>query len=215
MLHTLPRWAVVAFAARCARRVEPLFRRCWPDAPRDLLSHVAQAVAYAERCAAKAESEPELAKVFALWADEASERAAFGPKAVAESGAYSAAHAAANAVGSVAYPEEAAVGAYYAAVDATGALRAVLGEGDDAIRADLESLERAAREGGWTDETPVPPAFFSPLPQPPVEALPEDEAARLEAYHAWERAGRPSLSRDEQDRMYFEALNRVRKMRGS
>jgi len=34
-LGNLPRWARVAFAARCAARVQPLFLEYWPDAPRE------------------------------------------------------------------------------------------------------------------------------------------------------------------------------------
>src|SRR5437868_5117560 len=40
----LPRWAQIAFAARCARRVLPLFVRNWPDAPREYLTRLARAV---------------------------------------------------------------------------------------------------------------------------------------------------------------------------
>jgi hypothetical protein len=34
----LPRWAKVAFAARCARRVLPIFHQKWPDAPIELFT---------------------------------------------------------------------------------------------------------------------------------------------------------------------------------
>ena len=34
----LPRWAKVAFAARCARRVLPVFHQKWPDAPLELFT---------------------------------------------------------------------------------------------------------------------------------------------------------------------------------
>ena len=34
-LDKLPRWAIVAFAARCARRVQPLFTALWPVAPQE------------------------------------------------------------------------------------------------------------------------------------------------------------------------------------
>ena len=44
----LPRWAVVAFAARCARRVQPLFKAGWPDAPGDSIRAVEHAVDTAE-----------------------------------------------------------------------------------------------------------------------------------------------------------------------
>jgi hypothetical protein len=145
--------------------------------------------------------------MLALHADNASDRAEFSAE-VSASAAYPAAHAAANAVGAVAYIAEAATGAYYAASDAADAL-AKVGQLHDAILADLELLTRSAREHGWNDSTPVPPESFPPLP--PV--LSEDEEARLEAYYAWERAGRPSLSPEQQRERYFEALERVRRTR--
>jgi 3',5'-cyclic AMP phosphodiesterase CpdA len=39
----------------------------------------------------------------------------------------------------------------------------------------------------------------------------EERRAREEAFFEWERAGRPTLSRKEQDKMYLEALRRVRR----
>jgi hypothetical protein len=154
-LRSLPRWAVVAFAARCARRVEPLFRRAWPSAPEHHVAAVAQAVAYSERCAAEASSSVEIAKMLALHADLASHHA--------QGATYSAAHAAANAAGTVAYPEDAATGAYYAAIDASDALRELAAESDTPILDDLARLETAARDGAWTDATAVPPELFLPL----------------------------------------------------
>ena len=41
-----------------------------------------------------------------------------------------------------------------------------------------------------------------------------EQQARLEAYFAWERAGRPILSQAEQERMYLEALDAVRRRAG-
>jgi hypothetical protein len=50
----LPRWARVAFAARCARRVLPLCRHFWRNASSEQITVVTQAVELAERSAAKA-----------------------------------------------------------------------------------------------------------------------------------------------------------------
>jgi len=50
----LPRWAQVAFAARCARRVLPLFSRNWPNAPKDYVTKLCYAVEVGERSAARA-----------------------------------------------------------------------------------------------------------------------------------------------------------------
>lgn len=51
-LKTLPCWARVAFAARCARRVQPLFRAAWPQAAKEHIETVDTAVTAAERSAA-------------------------------------------------------------------------------------------------------------------------------------------------------------------
>jgi hypothetical protein len=49
----LPHWARVAFAARCARRVQPLFAAAWPDAAPARVAAVERAIALAERSAAE------------------------------------------------------------------------------------------------------------------------------------------------------------------
>jgi hypothetical protein len=51
-LRLLPRWAVVAFAARCARRVQPGFNFFWTDAPEEYVKGVESAIAQAEQAAA-------------------------------------------------------------------------------------------------------------------------------------------------------------------
>ena len=48
----LPRWAQVAFAARCARRVQPLFKAAWPDAPAESCQALEDAITQAEHAAA-------------------------------------------------------------------------------------------------------------------------------------------------------------------
>jgi hypothetical protein len=206
-LKALPRWAVVAFAARCARRVAPLFQRAWPEAPASDVAAVLRAVRLAEECAARAGARRAAARESALAADLASHHASFASAAVSRSGAYEAAHTAANAAGTAAYPDDARTGAWYAAVDAAAAVLTILGQSDAAIRADLDALVAAAQRDRWTDATPVPPDSFAPLPPDPVA---EDEAARREAYYEWERRGRPALSPQEQEQMYYEALARVR-----
>lgn len=45
-LSSLPRWAMVAFAARCARRVQPLYAAVYPEAPRRHVHSVRAAVAF-------------------------------------------------------------------------------------------------------------------------------------------------------------------------
>jgi len=49
----LPHWTRVAFAARCARRVQPLFAEAWPEAPQTRVAAVERAIALAERSATR------------------------------------------------------------------------------------------------------------------------------------------------------------------
>jgi hypothetical protein len=49
----LPHWTRVAFAARCARRVQPLFAEAWPEATPGRAGAVERAIALAERSAAE------------------------------------------------------------------------------------------------------------------------------------------------------------------
>jgi hypothetical protein len=59
-LRRLPHWSRVAFAARCARRVRPLFEEAWPDAAAIRKEAVDRAIVLAEHCAAKGQSVGEL-----------------------------------------------------------------------------------------------------------------------------------------------------------
>jgi len=52
----LPHWSRVAFAARCARRVQPLFAEAWPGAAPARVAAVERAIALAERSAAERRS---------------------------------------------------------------------------------------------------------------------------------------------------------------
>jgi hypothetical protein len=49
----LPHWKRVAFAARCARRVRPLFDEAWPEATAKRVAAIDLAITLAERSAAK------------------------------------------------------------------------------------------------------------------------------------------------------------------
>ena len=76
ILGALPRLAhLPTYAARCARRVEPLFHKAWPEAPHHLLTAVAEAVEYAEQAAANVHSQKDLAQYHANVADAAAARA--------------------------------------------------------------------------------------------------------------------------------------------
>jgi hypothetical protein len=49
----LRHWSRVAFAARCARRVQPLFREAWPDAIERRKAAIEEAITLAEQSAAE------------------------------------------------------------------------------------------------------------------------------------------------------------------
>src|SRR5260370_9736553 len=155
-LSSLPRWAIVAFAARCAERVEPLFKRAWPQAPNSHVLAVRRAVQYAKEAAARAFADIDEAKQIALAADMASHEADWGDEAVAESNAYFSAHSAANAVGAIAYIDEASGLAYYAAYDASLALSSISKETDSVIYKDFELLKKLTQDQNWTSDTRIP-----------------------------------------------------------
>ena len=50
----LPHWAQVAFGARCARRVMPLFFSDWPDAPSEIIESLSEQLALTESAASTA-----------------------------------------------------------------------------------------------------------------------------------------------------------------
>lgn len=76
-IELLPRLAQVAFAARCARRVEPLFKAFWTDASLHHVDAVADAIDAAEMVAesGKPKVEPRAAAVVAERAATLAERA--------------------------------------------------------------------------------------------------------------------------------------------
>ncbi|MEO1009164.1 MAG: hypothetical protein AAFX79_11400, partial [Planctomycetota bacterium] len=94
-LLKLPRLARVAFAARCARRVQPLYRVLWPGAPEKHVQALDHAATLAERFANGAPaSVDELAAAHAAaHAADAAARAAARAAAAAHAAA-AAAHAA-------------------------------------------------------------------------------------------------------------------------
>ena len=99
-LMRMPKWATVVFAARCARRVQPVFTRVWKDAPRQHVEAIDKAISLSEAVAQRGASWD----LFEAVDDAASAgRAAYstsvaGPAAVHAAGAaYTAVYAAAYA----------------------------------------------------------------------------------------------------------------------
>lgn len=170
-LEKLPCLARVAFAVRCARRVQGLLLRFAPDVSEDLLGAVDQAITLAER--SSADGRP--CKGLAAAVDEAERRArgAVGVAQVWSSGNGSAgillsapvrrAVAYAAAAAACAALENSARGAAKALSYAEEAARAA--NATDLIAAmasDFEKLREAAGREGWADDEPVSPEFFGP-----------------------------------------------------
>ncbi len=173
-IRRLPRWAQVAFAARCARRVLPVFLRDWPAAPAHHASAVVRAVDAAELSAAAATAAGDAA-TRALDADAASSSAT-------RSCCTAAAYAAAAAARAAAAATAASYTAARAAAAARGAVLAQPGS-REAILNDFRTLLARAAAENWTDDAPVPPTVFGPMwPDGPPpgwtdEAQPKHQAA--------------------------------------
>jgi hypothetical protein len=162
-IRKLPRWAQVAFAARCARRVLPWAKLLWRDVDEQhFLLAIDKAVRVAEQAAADATGtdydaiySEELqwassaASTFATTSEaEWSHAYAFGLSVNAALFAYSATHNTDSAAKS-------ADAALAAARDFGGAVGLIV--------RDFESVRSLALDHDWTDECPVPPSVFGPL----------------------------------------------------
>lgn len=175
----LPRWARVAFAARCARRALPLFVKHWPDAPKKHVNAVTRAVEVAEQSAAS-DAPPD-----ADTAPDAALDAANDAVNDNDDDGALAARDAAAAAADAAYGECAAAGAAYDADTAPAhdadAIRAARDAARNAAHAgvavpsivrDFQLVLEQATQERWTDDTPVPPSVFGPLdesePKPAV-----------------------------------------------
>ena len=149
-LEVLPRLARIAYAARAARRVQPLYVKFWPEAPAQHVEAVDRAIAVAE---STAEGNNNHACVGGV-AGHAAYAADAGARAVGRA-AYAPANAAAYAAADV------PAGAAAAAVEAAAyAARDTIAS---CIRHDFDLLSTFSKLGKWTDKTPVSVAILGPL----------------------------------------------------
>lgn len=160
-IAALPRWAQVAFAARCARRVLPLYISTWPqgqepyEVERATLAEVEES---ARRGQNTLRSRVAYGTVFA------------GMPPVAAN--------VASALGDVALsvltsglPAHHALSAIHQAHSAAAEVADIQPQ----IRRDFDHLARLAEWQRWTDDTPVPPDVFGPLwPEGPPPGWPAD-----------------------------------------
>ncbi len=178
----LPRWARVAFAARCARRALPLFAQSWPDAPSVHLKAVEQAVLAAEHAAYARGGAAYVGHAAAVAASAARDVAAHAAAHVAHAAAYAdeAVHGGDDADDAAAYAAYAARAAR-AARAASSAARA--GVSVTVIAGDFQIVLDAAIHGRWNDNTPVPPSAFEPgnepEPTPPAVESPAESPQKF------------------------------------
>jgi hypothetical protein len=157
----LPRWARVAFAVRCARRVQPLLRQHLPTAGVRQVEAVERAIRLAEEVARQAPAmAPDKVVIRLRAALIATSKMA---KSLKERSPQAAAIAAAAGKAAEAAewaccqaPVKDASSAAAAASAAVAADPAALG----AVYQGWEELRTAAQAEGWTHESPIPDRFF-------------------------------------------------------
>ncbi|MEM8495504.1 MAG: hypothetical protein AAF663_08980 [Planctomycetota bacterium] len=148
-----PRSACVAFAARCARRVQPMFLADWPDAPAGHTEALETAITLGEQLAAKA--------VSVGAADRAAARAAARAAIAARANAtdYKAAAHAAHAAVAAADAARSASAYAYAAARAARVAKAARAD----VTTEYTKLKQAIDRGDIDHDTPVSPSFFGPM----------------------------------------------------
>lgn len=161
-IANVPRWARVAFAARCARRVQPLFVAAWPDAPEKHIQAIDLAITIAEQSAADAAAADDDAAAAA--AADAAEEATATDTAFAAAADEAARAAAAAALAAADEADDAAESAAAAADAAVGAaVRLLKVSLYPLIRRDFDTLLTAALSNEWDENTPVPEEVFGPM----------------------------------------------------
>lgn len=171
-IRRLPHRARVAFAARCARLAEPLFAEYWKR--EDELNTVGNAIQLAESFAGGSRiSEPrsvadEVSKAyssaFSYTEAQIDHRMHFRTYEQSELGAiYSSYSSACNAAKFAVQAAESVARSTQCASEAYSELETVKHRSQlvPAAQRDLQLLVSEAHRLGWTDETPVPPTFFS------------------------------------------------------
>jgi hypothetical protein len=202
----LPRWAKVAFAARCARRVLPLYQKSWPEAPEKYVDVLWSTVESAELSAsiATASAKEEETAVVA----KATGSAAASPPAFFVATAAHLAALAASATDNEAKDTALAAGMASMANAAT-AIKAIRWA-VPITRYDFQQVLNESQKGNWTDDTPVPPWVFGPMwPNGVPEDWPEaDPQERLQVTVGVPEDAKPEQTADYLNRLH-ELLNKL------
>lgn len=184
-LDEIPRYARAAFALRCVRRLLPLYRVCWPDAPPEYTQAIEQAITLGEAAVATANAEG------AAYAEIAMEAAKgtlqhWQAKKVDDyaHGGFDGSKAAANIALAASYAEGAAYAksergttnlvvrsvkhavmtlCVYSVLQNPSHPSEIADGPIEAMFSDLDRLRVAADDQGWTAATPLHINFFGPL----------------------------------------------------
>ncbi|MDR3637588.1 MAG: hypothetical protein P4L84_27530 [Isosphaeraceae bacterium] len=149
-IGSLPRWARVALAARCGRRLQQILAAA-PGVTREHLRVIDRAVGAAEVSAAYGIVCHD-ARDAALAADRLHERFQY-----CETMALPIVSAVACCVSKAAqYPDGVSTAAAYEAAVAAAKFGGMAGQ----VRGDVQELRRLALDEEWTDDTPVSPEVF-------------------------------------------------------
>lgn len=173
-LLALPRWAMVAFAVRCAMRARPLLTMFWPDAEVgdiDNAINVARSAVHTDdydlkdRAYHARDAVTRYGERFACFCSDPDPRSAeFGYAVVASMWVVLAANCAVWASVGMSRrdeaAEEAAAAAWAGAADAMVGGREVMHR---AARTDYQRLVQLIHSEGWTDKTSVDTALLGPL----------------------------------------------------
>jgi hypothetical protein len=167
----LPRWALVAFAARCARRLRAVCEELAPDCPQDVLAGYDEYTLAIEQAAASARPAPEWppSRSATVWCQHPETLTTISFVLTAAAGVH---HFASRPLRDALSVEdgtenEAKLRSLFSHMISN--LKAAAKSSQRAhslvrgMNRDLQRLKRAAAEEGWTDETPVPPEFFGAL----------------------------------------------------
>jgi hypothetical protein len=188
-MKQLPHWARIAFAARRARKVLPLFDEYWPGVLESTRRDLEEIVQYAEQAAAKAKAGTETSEfadkgcdiaggaILGYWAPQIPwdpEDGPMPPNQHAANIACNVAKTAEFAVRASGHPSPCPPSV------ADGGYGYFLGVVNAANRRDLldefveefNSLVRVAKKGKWNHATPVPPEVFDLLERVEPEVKP-------------------------------------------
>ncbi len=208
----LPRWARVAFAARCARRVLPLYRhyRSHPE-HRIFIQDPEWSVRIAEESAANGRSHTDAS----IGYEEAAS-VVYEDENPADEAAHNATNAAAYAAADAGDNNRPAR-AWFAMNYALAASKPLVAI-SSLVRRDFDQLAQVGCAKHWDDSTPVPPEVFGPLwPEGPPKGWPVDPDARKHTDIALEVVNGDGLEeRVVEDDVVnlFNAMNRYHIARG-